>query len=571
MQKWQTKILNDWNLIKALPGWVRLSVCEPQTKTAHWPCEPGPQRLWTTIVRFPSKIWQASASNHWCYNRCCRTSDTPGLQVVSTPGAGSIGATQSTITKLKKFGFLKEGFCVSMWFWGESLASPVPPIWSLCSLSAQAAVGIGSPMDIGYWFWLLVLVHLLLLAIGVGYWYWFTYWYWILVLGDDIGSFSTQNIIFLEAGQLVTCSSKSCLAEASLRPRIPISFFCSPLMFVWERGSWTWAFHAVSDETYPVYLAGVSDGTHSSESGGINLDSQKIPGLLQFIDCLNVLHLQSLLSLLLLCRLSFFFIVDCLQLRKLCLYISILGVQLSEEVRRLLPPFSRISVTNSDQKLTNWQILTQKPHLGGGAVSWSFCICFMWASAASSSLASTELSWGVASSLSFCSGEVTCAKYRSLSSCFSASSFIAKNLLCRSWIECSGNARNSVLKKNLEIWLHLCKGLSLPCKSLRQSAFVVQIRLQRCLKLRNLHLQRILCCLKKDYHLFVVLIPYHVFSFSLHVKGRIEKFLVAFPSKREPFKYMSSISMHLRITLSFSKSLIFSLAWCRDCLWAMRT
>ena len=49
----------------------------------------------------------------------------------------------------------------------------------------------------------------------------------------------------------------------------------------------------------------------------------------------------------------------------------------------------------------------------------------------------------------------------------------------------------------LEIRLHLCKRLSFPCKSLSQPTLVVQIRLQCCLKLRNLNLQRILCCLEK--------------------------------------------------------------------------
>ena len=103
----QIKILvNDCNLRKAVPGWVRLSVCAPQTKTAHWPCEPGPQQLSSIIFGFSSEIVQAS--NHWCYNRCSWTSDTASLQVVSTPGAGSIWAGQRAIAKLKR----QDGFFV---------------------------------------------------------------------------------------------------------------------------------------------------------------------------------------------------------------------------------------------------------------------------------------------------------------------------------------------------------------------------------------------------------------------------------------------------------------------------
>ena len=152
------------------------------------------------------------------------------------------------------------------------------------------------------------------------------------------------------------------------------------------------------------------------------------------------------------------------------------------------------------------QILIQKLHLGG-AVSWSFCICFMWASAASSSLASTKLSWVDISPSCCCYKAATCAKYRSLSSCFSASSFIARNLLCRSWKQGLGNLRKPRFwRKNLEIWLHLCKSLSLPCKSLGESTLVVQVRLQGCLKLGNLHLQRILCGLKKEFSFLCLLL-----------------------------------------------------------------
>ena len=56
-------------------------------------------------------------------------------------------------------------------------------------------------------------------------WYWFTY-KWDFLSFSNGSSWSVTTV--------VTCSSKSCLAEASLRLKIPISFFCSPLMFVWE-------------------------------------------------------------------------------------------------------------------------------------------------------------------------------------------------------------------------------------------------------------------------------------------------------------------------------------------------
>ena len=82
-----------------------------------------------------------------------------------------------------------------------------------------------------------------------------------------------------------------------------------------------------------------------------------------------------------------------LQLRQLCLYISVLGVQLSQEVRSFFlcsPLLKRRFVTASLEELP----LSSKGYLGGAA-GWSFCICFMWASAASNSSTSTELSWRV--------------------------------------------------------------------------------------------------------------------------------------------------------------------------------
>ena len=168
----------------------------------------------------------------------------------------------------------------------------------------------------------------------------------------------------------------------------------------------------------------------------------------------------------------------------------------------------------------------------------------------------------------------TCAKYCSLSSCFSASSFIARNLLWRSWFFKELKPQQTM---HLEIGLHLSKGLSFPCKSLSQPTLVVQIRLQCCFKLRNLNLQRILCCLEQMIIVIVVVVVVVVICYTLdHIpcisvlspcQMQSSEVSRCFPfMKNRMIWYIVVVHSHLRITLSFSKSLIFSLAWCRDCL-----
>ena len=125
---------------------------------------------------------------------------------------------------------------------------------------------------------------------------------------------------------------------------------------------------------------------------------------------------------------------------------------------------------------------------------------------------------------------------------------------------------------HLEIRLHLCKRLSFPCKSLSQPTLVVQIRLQCCLKLRNLNLQRILCCLEKMTIIVVVVcstlenIPCISVLSPCQMQSSEVSRCFPFMKNKIIYIYMVVVHSYLRMTLSFSKSLIFSLAWCRDCL-----
>ena len=88
-----------------------------------------------------------------------------------------------------------------------------------------------------------------------------------------------------------------------------------------------------------------------------------------------------------------------LQLRKFSLYIPVLRVQLSQEVRRLFPSKGRVCI--GIFSLLKYKLFRMRNNLGGTyqvfnlggttAGCW-FCICFIWARAASNSSASTELS-----------------------------------------------------------------------------------------------------------------------------------------------------------------------------------
>ena len=143
--------------------------------------------------------------------------------------------------------------------------------------------------------------------------------------------------------------------------------------------------------------------------------------------------------------------------------------------------------------------------------------------------------------------------------------------------KCDSNCINVLQERwfpNLEVRLHLSKSFSFSSESFSQTALVVEVGLQSRLQLRDLHFECVLCRLKTRPLIFpravcYVFFPHHVFSFSFHVKSRIQEFFIALPAKQTstskpiPSRWENS---HLRMTLSFSKSLIFSLAWWRDCL-----